>query len=366
MMAVPKDEKVGGREFSSIFMIAVGMKLSDITTTILYESGQTAGWIMPLLSLGFVLIAYAILMSVLKRWSGKGLPEVVFTIGGKTGGTLICLLLFFGALLMTSITSRGYVDIINVMVYQRSPVYALYFMLMAAAFFVANRGFAAIARISWMILFLIEGALILLVAIMWTDIDWLRLNPIAGPGVANLLRTGFIHSAMFGEIILATLFIPKVRTFRTFRIAASVGFIVSSLKISLFMAIYTAVFDYPEIVHIAYPFQQLTKNASFGRVFTHAESFFIGFWLVISVIYFATYVYLLAYVFARAMRMDRHEKLLPSMAGLVVFIGLLPGNTEKVRGYWELLISYSTILYFALPVVIWLLDRIWRWRHAQT
>jgi len=53
------------------------------------------------------------------------------------------------------------------------------------------------------------------------------------------------------------------------------------------------------------------------------------------------------------------------MAGLVVFIGLIPGNTEQVRSYWEQLMSYSTLLYVALPFVIWMLDWIWRKRHAN-
>jgi spore germination protein (amino acid permease) len=364
-MTATTEEKIGGREFTSIFLIAVGMKLSDITTTILFESGQTAGWMIPLLSLGFMLIAYVVLMSVLKRRAGQGLPEIVFAIGGKFGGSLICLLLFAAALLMTAVTSRGYVDIINVMVYQRTPLYVLYLMLMGVALYVAHRGFSAIARISWLIIFLIEGAIVLLVAIIWQDIDWLRLYPWAGPGVLPIVRTGLMHSAMFGEIILATALVPHVISFKAFRIGSALGFVVSSVKISFLMAVYVSVFDYPEIIHIAYPFQQLTKNTSFGRVFTHAESFFIAFWLLISVIYFAFYIYLLAYLFGHAVRADNHRKLQLPMAGLVLLIGLVPGNTEQVRSYWELLMSYSTWLYWALPFIIWLLDWFWRKRHAK-
>jgi len=362
-MSALQEEKVGGREFTSIFLIAVGMKLSDITTTILFDSGQTAGWMIPLLSLGFMLIAYVVLMSVLKRHPGQGLPEIVFAIGGKFGGALICLLLFAAALLMTSVTSRGYVDIINVMVYQRTPLYALYLMLLAAALYVAHRGFAAIARISWLIIFPIEGAIVLLVSIMWQDIDWLRLFPWLGPGPLKIVETGLMHSAMFGEIILATALVPRVSSFKAFRIGSALGFVISSLKISFLMAVYVSVFDYPEIIHIAYPFQQLTKNTSFGRVFTHAESFFIAFWLLISVVYFAFYIYLLAYLFGHAVRASDHRKLQIPMAGLIFFIGLVPGNTEQVRSYWELLMSYSTLLYGALPFIIWMLDRIRRSRH---
>jgi len=364
-MGASNEAKIGGREFASIFMIVVGMKLSDITVTILYESGETAGWMIPLISLAFILIPYTLLMSVMKRWSGKGLPEVLFQVGGKFGGTLICLAFFAGALLMTAVTSRGYVDIINVMVYQQSPLYVLYFMLMGAASYVAHRGFEAIARISWVLIFLVEAALVLLVAIMWRDVDWLRLNPWAGPGIKEIVKTGFVHSAMFAEIMLASVFIPRLDSLRTFRLALRVGFTVSGLKIAFFMAVYTAVFDYPEVVHIAYPFQQLTKNATFGTVFTHAESFFIGFWLVISVMYFGAYVYLLAYLFGQALRTDRYRKLCLPMGGLAFLIGLIPANTEQVRSYWEMLIYNSTILYFVLPAVIWLLDWIWRRRHAK-
>lgn len=364
-MAAPVKTKIGGREYTAIILIAVGMKLSDITTIILFDSGKTAGWMIPLLSLAFILIPYFVLLSVMRRQPGQGLPEIVYSIAGKFGGGLICMLLFAAALLMTAVTSRGYVDIINVMVYQQTPIFILHLMLILAALFVARCGFAAIARVSWLLLFLIEGAIALLVTIMWEDIDWLRIFPWAGPGVPAILKSSVLHSAMFGEIILATALVPAVSSFRTFRIGSTVGFVISSLKISFMMVVYLAVFDFPEIVHIAYPFQQLTKNASFGRVFTHTESIFIAFWLIISVIYFAFYVYLLAYLFGHALRMQQSDKLMLPMAGLVVFLGLIPGNTEEVRAYWEWLIQGSTVLYWLLPFIIWVLDRIRRNRHAQ-
>ncbi|MCZ8521022.1 MULTISPECIES: GerAB/ArcD/ProY family transporter [Paenibacillus] len=349
--------KLGTREFTSLLLLAVGLKLSDTTPTLLLEKGETAGWIIPLLAFVPISISLLVLLSVLRKYPDKGLMELISELAGKYGGVAIGLILFVATLASTALESRSYVDIVNTMVYQRTPIPALYLMMMLAAYYVANRGFEAIGRTAWIIIPYIEIAVLMLVWFVYRDVDWLHLFPIAGPGGTVLVKESMSHISMYREIILLTAFIPFAKSYKDFRLATVVGSTVSVFKIALITAVYVAVFDYPAARNIAYPFQQLTRSASIGQIITHVESLFLAFWLIATIIYFAIQVYILAFLFARMMQLDEFEPLILPLAGLALLLGLLPGNISRVMHYRDLLMQNSTAIYLLLPFLLWALDR---------
>ncbi|AEI43579.1 GerAB/ArcD/ProY family transporter [Paenibacillus mucilaginosus] len=358
------DGKIGIREYTSLILITVGLKLADTTPSLLMDKGKNAGWILPLLSFVLMAVSFLILLSVLRRHEGKGLMELIRQLAGTYGGFVLGMLLVLFTLGSTVLNTRSYSDILNTMVYQKTPLSALYVMLMLAAFYVSNRGFEAIGRTAWIVIPYIEVFLFLLVGFVWRDIDWLHLGPIAGPGWIDLIKESTMHTSVYGEMVLLTALLPLVRSFEDFRKASYWGFSFCALKIAAMTAIYVAVFDYPAAKNMAYPFQQLTRTAAIGQIITHIESVFLAFWLIASVIHFAVYIYLLAFLVARTLRMEEFEPLLLPLTGLILLLGLLPENISKVNQYRELFLQGSTVLYLLLPFVLWSLDR-WRRRVPQ-
>lgn len=358
------DGKLGFREFASLITFAIGIKLTDTTPTFLFQSGGNAGWLMPIISYIILMLVMSVMFSVLKNNPGKGLIELIFELTGPVGGFLIGALLFAILLAITALNSRSYVSIVNTMVYQRTPTPILLLILVAAAGYIAILGLEAIGRVAWLIFPYAFTIFILLFFLSWEYIDWLHLFPIAGTGVPRLLKEGLIHTSVFGEILYLLALVPYVRTFKDFRKASVIGFSLSIVNIVLAMAVYLAVFDYPAVRDLAFPFQQLTRAAQFGQVITHVESIFLFFWLMCSVVHFAVYLYLVSFFFARTLRLRKCKSFVLPFAGLVFVLGLIPENAVVVNRFRGMLIEGASVLYIVLPLILWMLDKQKR-RHAQ-
>ncbi|WP_172369130.1 GerAB/ArcD/ProY family transporter [Sporosarcina jiandibaonis] len=351
------DDKLGTREFTSVVLIAIGMKVTDSTPSLLYEKGANAAWIIPFFYLITIGIPFLVLLSLLKKHE-KGLVDLLFHLTGKVGGTLICfilsLLIFFSA----TTSSRSYIAIANTLFYPKTPVIILTFALLITSFLVAKRGLTAIGSVSWFIIPTLEFLLLILLVSVWKDAHLLSIFPIAGPGLSTLIKESLNHSSIIGEIIILAAFFPFVRSYKNYQVASLLGLGITLFKMSLFLAIYVMVFDYPSTVNMAYPHQELTRIAEFGAGFTHVEGGFFIFWIIASIFRLAIYLYLTAFLLGGALRMDKFEKLLLPLVGLVALSGLLPENEFIMGSYRDLLNKIGSWTFISLPFLLWFLSKL--------
>lgn len=351
------DDKIGTREFFSIILIAIGMKVTDTTPSILYEKGANAAWTIPFFYLITIGIPFLVLLSLLKKHE-KGLVDLLYHLTGKVGGTLISFILFLLIFFSTTTSSRSYVAIANTLFYPKTPVIILTFALLITSFFVAKRGLTAIGSASWFIIPTLEILLLILIVAVLKDAQWLSIFPFAGPGVGILIKESLNYSSLFGEIIILAALFPFIRSYKNYQLASLLGFGYTLFKMALFLAIYVAVFDYPSTVNMAYPYQELTRIVNFGKGFTHLEGGFFIFWLIASIFRFAIYLYLTALLLGGALRIDKFEKLLLPLVGLVALWGLLPENVFAMDPYRELLIKIGSWTFISLPFLLWLLSKL--------
>lgn len=354
------DGKIGTREFTALILHMIAIKFTDTTPALLISLGKNAAWMIPIFSSLIIGVPFLVLLSLLKKHN-QGLMELVFGLAGKKIGSIIGLVLFLVMFGGTVINTRIYVGIVNTMFYQKTPVPYLLLMLLAFSYFLANRGMETIGRTAWIVTPYVFPISLLLIILVRDEMDWVHIFPIAGPGITELVKNSFTHSSIFGEIIILAAFLPFVRSYKDFRLSSFIGFGIASLQIAVFTALYVMVFDYPAAQHLAYPFQDLTRAASIGEIITHAEAIFLGFWVISSVIHFAIYLYIAAFLFGRALRLNEFEPLLLPLAGLVVLLGLIPDNTILVNQYRQLFLQASSGIVFLLPFLLWMLDR-WKGR----
>lgn len=357
------DGKIGTREFTSIILLSIGIKLSDTTPNLYFVEGGNAAWILPIISFVVIGVPFFILLSLLKKHDA-GLMELLSNLTGKYVSGIIGLCLFLIMLNGTAINSRAYIDIVNTMFYPKTPIPILLFLLLAFSFLIAKRGFETIGRTAWLILPILEVILLTLIIFVWKDTNWTQIFPIAGPGMEQILKASVTHSSVFGDVILLAAFFSFVRSYEDYRFSSLFGLGLSCFKIAVFLALYTAVFDYPEVSSMAFPFQQLTRIANFGEIITHVEAIYFGFWMISVVIHFSIHLYLTAYFFAGALRLAKFEPLILPMAGLTLFIGLLPENILQINGYKEMLIKSSSVLLISLPFILLIVDRWKGWDRS--
>ncbi|MDS9471683.1 GerAB/ArcD/ProY family transporter [Sporosarcina pasteurii] len=352
-----EDGKIGTREFFSIVLLIIGVKVTDETPGYLFQLGGNATWLIPFFQLVIISIPFMLLLALIKKYE-KGLIELIFHLSGKFLGSVICFTLFFIMFFSITNRSKSSASIISTLFYQKTSVSLLTLALLLTSFFIAKRGLKAISSGTWLLIPVLEITLILLLFIVWKEVSWLRLFPLAGPGLGTLLTQSFNHSFILGEVILLAAFFPYTRTFKNYQLASLLGLGVAAFKLMLFLAIYVAVFDYPSTKRMAYPHQELTRIAEFGTSISHVEGFFLYFWLFAILFRFAICLYLLAFFLGSALRLKNFEKLLVPLAGLIALSSLLPANTYILIPYREVMFKIGSWLLITLPFFLWALSKL--------
>lgn len=354
------DGKIGAKEFFAIIIFMIGLKFKDTTPDLLYSVGDNAAWMMPLFSLVFYAVPFLLLVILLKK-HGIGLVDLIFKMAGKYVGTFICIILFIVFFVSTIINLRSHAEIVNTLFFQRTPISVLFFFIIITSFYIAKKGLETIGHTAWLVFPFLQGLMVFLIILMWQQITWGFIFPIAGPGFTTIMKESVKHASMFGEVILLAAFYPFLRSENDFRKSAGIGVVFSYFQVAFFLFLFVAIFDYPEVDKMNFPYQELTRYVTIGPIVSHLEGIFLGFWSVATAIHFAVYLFISGFLLSGILRLNKTTPLLIPIAGLAFFIGLFPENVFILQDYRHATVRIGSWIVFFLPIFLWVMDK-WKGR----
>ncbi|RSK25675.1 spore gernimation protein [Bacillus sp. HMF5848] len=354
MSSFNPQKKIGMRELSAMIMLVVGVKLADMTPSLLAQKGQNALWIIPIISFIVMFPSIIILLRVLRAYQNKNLIELINHLLGKYIGFVVGLSLFFVSFTATIIDTRSYIDEITTMFFESSPILLVLFIFIGTCYFGARKGFQVIGQTSWLILPYIKLALIVLIFLSFKETIWQRLFPIFGPGFDVLAWEGIKKGALFGELIIFTLAYTSFHTPKDFHRGMYIGSMFVIFEITISFMVYCTIFDYKSIDKIAFMFQEVGNYVSLGNFFTNLETYFFTFWLLAALIRFIVYIYFTSWLLAAVLKIKDPKNLLLPISFIIITVSLIPENpVVNVLVYRDLLINVSTGPLLLLPILLW-------------
>ncbi|KUP09561.1 hypothetical protein Q73_02815 [Bacillus coahuilensis m2-6] len=118
---------------------------------------------------------------------------------------------------------------------------------------------------------------------------------------------------------------------------------------------YLLLFDYPSAKNITYPFHEAIRNISLGYYLDNLETLFLPFWLIGTFIKIMVFLYLLAYIFSKIVKIDEFEHLLFPLAVIVLLTGMIPENAAvNVYTVGKTLFNYSSYFFLIYLVLLWI------------
>ncbi len=352
------DYKIGGREFASILLLTLGVKLADTTPTLLFKSAGQSSWMLPLLSMVLMMVSLMFFFPLLKKYKDKGLVQIINLTAGKYLGFAINMMLFLTVFLAMTNNTQSYVDIISGMFYKKTPTLFLMMVFVLTFTYVATRGIDTIGRVAWLVTPYIKINLFVLLLLNWRYYDFTFINPIFGPGIAPILKGGVINSSVFADVIVIAVIYPYIKNHKTFRNMTLISLVVAAIELSVFMFGYVVAFGGPGAGRMSFPFQQFTRMAQIGIGIQHVESLFLVFWIMASVVHFATYLYTASALFTNTLNIKENEPMLLPFAGLAILLGeFIPNETfsQVFRSQMLMIASFSIL---PLPIFLWGMDKI--------
>jgi spore germination protein KB len=278
---------------------------------------------------------------------------------GNKIGVLVGFVFFVVALASTIVDTRGYVEIIGTLYYPNSPLLVVYFLYLLGSYLVAIRGINGISRVAWSIFPYIQFSLLLLIFFIFKELIFYRATPILGPGIGPILKEGAFKVSIFAELIFFGMLYPFIKNEQSYKKATIIGIGISLLEISLFIFLYSALFDFPTVERVSFPYHEMARYASVGDYITNTETFYLTFWLLGSIIKYAIYLYITILIFSTTFKIKNQKRLFPMFLLFIFFVGLQPRNISMVMQYREMLLHTASLLVPSIPVLLWFVAK-WR------
>ncbi|OZM58702.1 hypothetical protein CIB95_03800 [Lottiidibacillus patelloidae] len=350
---------IGRKELAAMVIISMGAKITDMTPTIIYQDTKNAGWMVPLLSGILFMSLFIIFIKVIEKYPNKGLYELTLEVFGKKIGYTLNLGFFAIIFCALIVDSRSHIDTIGTMYYPSTPIIIIYFIFIGTSFVVARKGLQVIGVVSWLVLPYLIGTLVLLLFLVFKDLQFLRIFPILGPGIDVVAKEAAIKLSIFSDTLFFALFIPLLKRDEKFKTASTIGLVYSIIQLTIFYAVYVALFDVIGIQRLMYPFHETTRFLSVGEYFTNTETFFMALWLVGVMVKFSFYLFIACFMFAKLFSIKQIRPLLLPFATLIIFLGIIPENPVEVGFLLRENLLHIASLYVAMYIVlIWIVSRV--------
>lgn len=349
---------IGIKEYVAIILLMIGTKLTDDTPTILFEYINNAGWMAPIINGIIAILPIYLLIKVVTNYQDKNLAEVSDHLFGKVFSFIILLPTLGIAFVAITIDTAIYTDIIGTMYFTKTPTIIIYGILMLVCAYGATRGFEQIGSVAWTVFPYLQFSLFFSLILTIGQGNTAFLFPIMGDGTWEVLKESSLRLSIYADFLYLFLFFPYIKSAKVFKKGTWLALLFITINISVSMICYVVLFDYKTIMQLNYPYHEVIRTISLGFM-VNMEAFFLPFWLIASFVRFSIYLYINAILFGHLFKIKHFEYLIPSLATLIVIIGMIPESpTFTIFNIKDKLFLIATPLFFFLPCLMWLVAKL--------
>ena len=345
---------IGIREFLAIILIIIGTKVTDNTPTSLFDKVGSAAWITVILMGLFSFIPIYLLTKLIIAYEDQNLIDIIFRLLGKYIGFFVIFLLWTTETYSIVINSATYADIIETMYFVKTPLFFTYIVLIGVAAYGAKKGLEFIGSAAWVTLIGLNIALFVVLILSILQGRFNYVYPILGNGIPEILKESAMNASILGEFLYLGFIVTSLRSTNVYKKGIWIGFIYVTTVYMLALISYIMLFDYVSIVNLNYPFHETIRFIQLGFL-TNVESLFLPFWLVASFLRFSFYLYISALLFGALFKIKQFNYLVPSIAILIVFLGLIPeAPVFTLINLRENFVYFTAPIFLFLPLILWI------------
>ncbi|MDQ1146621.1 spore germination protein KB [Bacillus sp. SORGH_AS 510] len=345
---------VGIREYVATMLLIIGVKLSDSTPALYFDSLKSAAWMGPLIGGVITVIPLYFLIKVLNNYDSKNLHDINISIFGKYIGFLLSFIFWIYGSMVIAVDSRSYVDIIATLYFVKTPTIVIFIALMGACAYTAMKGIQNLTSLSWIVLFYVKGTLLLGLLLILKDANTFAVFPFWGPGFKEVMTEGTLKTSLYGDFLFISLIFPFFTSKKVFSKGSWIALAFLTIEIPISFVLYLFMFDYAPASLLTYPFHEVIRYLSIGDFLTSIDTFFFPFWLVASLMRFSIYLYLNALLLGNLFKIKQFEYSIPILASVFLIVGMIPETPSftifKLR---DPLYQLFTPIFIIFPILLW-------------
>lgn len=357
--AVLEEGRVGTNEAIAATVYLLSTKLFISFPQQMATVGQTAAWMVPLVSFATGTLGFLIVAALLKRYPGRSIVEVSEEVAGPVFGFLASLgylAFFFTA---TVLVMREFSETVGTALLPRTPLSVVMAIFVLAALFATYLGVEGLTRAAFLAAPLIVATLAFLILLSLPQANFDAIFPIFGPGAGKLVYHGVIHSAVAGEVTFLAVVAGQLREAEKVRAIGLVSIAITAFFTSVAVLVFVAVFPYPLCVHIPYPGYETSTLIYLGRFFQRVEVAFVFLWVISACIELALGGYTSAMILARMLKLPVLRPVLPAVAIIGYTLAFVPPDfPTATRLDFEVVRTFGGLAVFVVPAALLLVAQL--------
>ncbi|MBM7703604.1 GerAB/ArcD/ProY family transporter [Metabacillus iocasae] len=314
----------------------------------LFKTAKTDGWISIIIASMIVQLLIVCYWWLTRRFPKKTLFEINIAILGRFIGNGLNIGYIIYYVLVSSVVTSLYVNVLKRWVYHVTPVFILVLLLAVVALYYAKEGLRNIGRFFVLVSVLLVIIVILLLS-AYTTADIRYLFPIGQHGIKNIVsasKDGII--AMLGfEIILVLAPFVKAKSTTVLKVVSLSNFVVMLLYVYIIITCYLF-FSPDEIPIVPEPVLYVLKASKFSFI-ERIDLVFLTVWIVSAITSLIMYVFICGMGMKVLFKKKTHRPFIPIIILMVVILSNYFASTD------DLLVLLSeavtTLSYFFIGVL---------------
>lgn len=348
-------EQIGAGEATFLMFSIVSAKIFLSMPRYLMADGETAGWLLTLLSGLTGALGWSLVVLFMRRFPGRSLIQAVEETLGPYLGLPVQLLYVGVFVAITAVVVRQLAETVITVILPTTPISVIIGTLLAAAGYACYLGMEAVARAArFFVPIVVVLVILILLLVLPSGARLTQTLPLLGPGPLPLLWRAVLRGSLFVDILLLPILAPNLKEPEKMARIGYQSILWSTLFWSAVVLVFQMLFPYPAAAKDPFPLLALARLISIGRFLQRVESFFIFAWI------FATAAKLSASLlgaiasFAQTFHLRAYRPLAVPMTVLVMAISFLPQNLVEAT-HWDrdILRVWGAVPGFLLALVLW-------------
>jgi Spore germination protein. len=278
---------------------------------------------------------------------------------GKVLGRILSMIFAAYFLYYAGMNLREFVEIIKAisLPYTAPSVIVLAFVI--TVIFISFKGIEAISRLAYMCFYIILAGFITIIILAYPYYSLDYLTPIAGKGVFETIKIGFVRCSAYDEILFLAFIANKVNGNKQFKKAGVISLLITGgVFVSGIMSAIMA-FGYSNASENLSNLYLLCRIIYFGRFFQRIDAIFIFIWVISSVISVGLAFYLSLTTYMHCFNIKDRNPIIIPMAVLLFTVTMLPRDiSEIIDLHMMILKQYSFLLLYGVPLLVLLIAAI--------
>jgi spore germination protein KB len=352
--------KLGHRETLTLLIIIISGKIFLSLPRNLILLGDSAGWLIILLSGIFSLLLFQLFYALIRKYPENNIFEIARRLTGKYLGAGLGLLIFLFFLVDSSLLIRQFAESFILMILPRTPLSVITILFLLLLMYATLLGIETLSRVAWFFgPYLLLAFIAILIFALPTDPQ--QILPILGPGPLPVFKYAVLHISSFSEIILLGVLAPLIRQKEKIYGIGFWGLLISITILAGITANIIMTFNYASSAHLAFPVFQLTRLIALGKFIQRTESIFVFLWFFAAGLQMGGLFYGTVVSFSETFQIKEYRPLVFPLAVLVFSLSMFPQSMTQTNqlDYFGFN-SYYSLVTFGIPLLLWFLSLIFK------